>query len=375
MPPSIATPPQSQTIGAGQTATFTVVANGTATLAYQWLLNGSTIGGATTTSYSIGNTGNYSVRVTNSVGSVTSQVVVLSTVSDIIIDNSDAACVLVGSWITQTTSTDKYGANYNYTSGLTAGKTATYTPNISATGSYDVYIWYPQGGNRSTAAPWSVFYNGGSITTPVNQQTGGGGWRIIASSKNFISGTAGYVQLANNHPDSGQNVMADGVKFTLSAVQPPSITTSPQTQTAKVGTNLTFTVAVNGTGPLTYQWQWNNANISGATQGTYTIHNLQFTNAGTYAVIVGNTAGTVTSASAQLTVTAPTFQFNSITIAANRKIHLLLGGDADSYVIEASADFTTWQPLTNAVISSGPVDCIDPATNGLMRFYRARVGP
>src|SRR5437879_6448275 len=49
--PSITTQPVNQTVTAGQTATFIVVAGGTAPLSYQWKKNGTTISGATSASY------------------------------------------------------------------------------------------------------------------------------------------------------------------------------------------------------------------------------------------------------------------------------------------------------------------------------------
>ncbi|PYT48458.1 MAG: hypothetical protein DMG43_16975, partial [Acidobacteria bacterium] len=49
--PAISTQPGNQTVTAGQTATFTVVASGTAPLAYQWQKNGASITGATAASY------------------------------------------------------------------------------------------------------------------------------------------------------------------------------------------------------------------------------------------------------------------------------------------------------------------------------------
>src|ERR1700758_5830485 len=50
-PPSITTQPANQTVMAGQTATFTIVATGTAPLTYQWQKNGANIAGATSSSY------------------------------------------------------------------------------------------------------------------------------------------------------------------------------------------------------------------------------------------------------------------------------------------------------------------------------------
>src|SRR5437870_13701918 len=49
--PTITTRPANQTVTAGQTATFTVVASGTAPLSYQWQKNGANIAGATSSSY------------------------------------------------------------------------------------------------------------------------------------------------------------------------------------------------------------------------------------------------------------------------------------------------------------------------------------
>jgi hypothetical protein len=75
--PSILSQPSSQTIQAGQTATFNVVAAGTAPLRYQWNLEGRTISGATSSSLLIPNAqardaGRYSVNVANNLSSVTS---------------------------------------------------------------------------------------------------------------------------------------------------------------------------------------------------------------------------------------------------------------------------------------------------------------
>ena len=79
-----------------------------------------------------------------------------------------------------------------------------------------------------------------------------------------------------------------------------SIITQPTNQTANVGQNVTFSVlAANA---LTYRWTYNTTNISGATASSYTINNVQAGNAGNYAVIVGNNAGSVTSATATLTI-------------------------------------------------------------------------
>ena len=71
------------------------------------------------------------------------------------------------------------------------------------------------------------------------------------------------------------------------------------------GANVTFNVVATGTAPLSYQWQFNGANISGATSASYTKNNVQASDAGNYSVVVTNVAGTVTSSNAVLTVNVP----------------------------------------------------------------------
>ncbi|MGZ4973404.1 MAG: D-alanyl-D-alanine carboxypeptidase, partial [Limisphaerales bacterium] len=82
-----------------------------------------------------------------------------------------------------------------------------------------------------------------------------------------------------------------------------SITTQPASQTVNAGVNATFSVVAGGA--QTYQWRFNGATISGATATSYTVATAQSVDAGSYSVIVGNRAGTVTSANAVLTVVNP----------------------------------------------------------------------
>ncbi len=83
--PVVTTPPASQTVLAGGSATFTVGVTGTAPLSYQWNKNGFPIGGATGASLTLtnvqaGDAGNYTVTVTNSAGDDTSAPAVLTVV-------------------------------------------------------------------------------------------------------------------------------------------------------------------------------------------------------------------------------------------------------------------------------------------------------
>jgi PKD repeat protein len=82
----------------------------------------------------------------------------------------------------------------------------------------------------------------------------------------------------------------------------PAITTQPASQTVTAGASVSVTVVASGTAPLTYQWRKDGSNISGATSATYSLTNVQTTQAGSYSVVVTNLAGSVTSSAATLTV-------------------------------------------------------------------------
>jgi hypothetical protein len=87
MAPSVLTGPSSQTVSAGQTATFTVVASGTAPLTYQWQKGAAPIAGAAGASYttpatsSADNGAQFKVVITNSAGSATSNIATLTVTS------------------------------------------------------------------------------------------------------------------------------------------------------------------------------------------------------------------------------------------------------------------------------------------------------
>ena len=82
--PTITTQPQSQSVTAGGTATFTVVASGTAPLNYQWSKNGTAVTGATSAGYTTpatvsGDNGSkFSVQVRNTAGSQISNAAILT---------------------------------------------------------------------------------------------------------------------------------------------------------------------------------------------------------------------------------------------------------------------------------------------------------
>lgn len=104
-----------------------------------------------------------------------------------------------------------------------------------------------------------------------------------------------YAILTN---DAG-SVSTGPATFTLATV--PTITAQPTAVTvAAAGNVATFSVSASGTAPLTYQWQLNGTNITGATGMSYTANAVN--NGDAYRVIVTNLGGTVTSNSVALTI-------------------------------------------------------------------------
>ena len=99
------------------------------------------------------------------------------------------------------------------------------------------------------------------------------------------------------------------VRYTANPM--PAIATHPANQTVPVGQTATFSCSASGTAPLSYQWQRNSSNVSGATSASYSIQSVQVADHGSsYRCLVTNAFGNALSNQALLTVissnTAPT---------------------------------------------------------------------
>ena len=91
---------------------------------------------------------------------------------------------------------------------------------------------------------------------------------------------------------------------TIVAATAPTITSQPSARSVAVGSAASFSVVAGGTAPLSYQWRKDGVAISGATSSTYSISSTATSDAGSYTVVVTNSAGSATSSTAALTVTA-----------------------------------------------------------------------
>jgi hypothetical protein len=88
-------------------------------------------------------------------------------------------------------------------------KTATWTPDITQAGSYNVYAWWSAYKKRASNAPYTVNHTGGSDTIRISQRIDGGKWNLLGNF-NFTVGTSGSVVLSD---DGNGAVVADAVKF------------------------------------------------------------------------------------------------------------------------------------------------------------------
>ncbi len=280
-------------------------------------------------------------------------------VTEIVIDNTDPGWSNTspsGSWSVGTSSAvPKIGTNYLYAAGTGSADESSitvrcrWTPTITMAGTYDVYVYYQIGANRNTAAPFKVFYNGGSVTSIQNQYSSTpnlGGWFLIGQDLPFAAGTAGYVQCANNSTDT-KYVSADAAKFVFKAAsQAPTITQNPTAQNVCPGSAAVFTVAASGSGTLTYQWQKNGGNLSdgghyaGTATTTLTVSSADANDAANYRCVVTNAGGSATSNAAALALKSST------TITQSPSAQSTCPGGTATFTVAAAGDGTLtyqWQ--------------------------------
>lgn len=97
--------------------------------------------------------------------------------------------------------------------------------------------------------------------------------------------------------------------------QAPAISAQPASLTVGAGSAASFSVAVSGSAPLSYQWKRNGADIAGATSASYTLSAAQLADTRSkWSVTVSNAAGSTASAEASLHVTGLGVWAGSVTI-------------------------------------------------------------
>ncbi len=143
----------------------------------------------------------------------------------------------------------------------------------------------------SPAPTYQWFVNG----SPIYGQTASS----ISLGPVQASSSGTYTVTATN---SSGSITSSGATLTVSTVVVPSIGTQPLSQGVAPGTGVTFSVSAAGTGPLGYQWNFNNAPIAGAVSTSYSISAAQASDSGSYTVTVTGPDTSVVSQGAVLTV-------------------------------------------------------------------------
>lgn len=258
--PTITSQPANQAVTAGQIASFTVLVSGTGSLSYQWRKDGTAISGATNATLSLtnvqnANAGSYTVVVSNSAGNVTS--------------NASTLTVIPAAVPPSITTPP---ASQSVTLGDPASLSVVASGTVPLT-----YQWRKDGAAIGSAT--------NATLTLSNVQNANAGSYTVVVTNSAGSVTSGVATLTVTTPSTA-----------------PTITVQPTDQIAGAGTNVTLRISVSGTPPFSYQWRRNGAAITGATSDTLTLPLVTTASAGSYTVLVTNTAGSVTSAVAVLTV-------------------------------------------------------------------------
>jgi len=265
-PPTITTEPDDVTVDSGEAVALNVVADGSQPLRYQWYLNGTNaLAGATSRRFNITNaqpvhSGNYTVVVTNALGSITSRVAVVTVlaVPPRITSQSDEVTPCIG---------------------------GTATLRVDARGTEPFFYQWLQDTNLIADATNATF--------------------VIS---NFQTNNAGnYNVVVTNSVGS-----ITSAPVVLGFTDLPNITRHPQNLLVVESSNATFTVEHCPTpGPFSYQWSFVSdetsevIEIPGATNASLTISSVDFADAGSYSVTITNLIGDAVSESAQLSVTVP----------------------------------------------------------------------
>ena len=156
---------------------------------------------------------------------------------------------------------------------------------------------------------WQVSTDGGVTYSNLDPVANPSAATTTLTVTNVQNSTAGLYRLVATNAAGSTASTACTVSVSAFPVA-PTIVTNPASATALGGTPQSFSVTVNGTSPLSYQWQKSTdgvtfAPIPGATDATYTIPAVSLSDEGYYNVVVTNVAGSVTSTTAQLTVNQP----------------------------------------------------------------------
>ena len=154
----------------------------------------------------------------------------------------------------------------------------------------------------------------------------------------------------------------------------PQFTTQPQSTVVSGGMNIELTAAAVGDVPLTYQWWFNGAPLTGQTSPSLVIANAGATNAGSYFVVAHNVAGDTPSEIANVSYT----DAGSLQLSVHPSL-TIFGTPGRTYRIDYAVETRSpavWTTITNISLATTPYVWQD--TNAAIadkRFYRVLLQP
>jgi len=254
-PPVVTAQPQSQTNNTGTTASFGLTATACTPLTYQWFFNSARLAGQTNAALTLpvvtlASAGNYAAVATAAGGSTTSSVAILSVPTPPVIVWSFTNLVLAAATNCAASMPDVTGTNY-----------------ILAT------VW--SGLPLITQSP--------ATNTELSIGT-----NVVLLTVSDIYGNA---------TDATNTIVVQDETA-------PELTGEPQSETNTVGSTASFSATATACTPLSYQWLFDNAILTGQTNATLTLAGVNLPAAGGYSVQVTSAGGSVTSSVAVLTVAA-----------------------------------------------------------------------
>lgn len=213
-PPVIVSQPTNQTVMAGGTATFTVVAGGSTPLNYQWKRNGTNILGATNTTLTLNNVqptqaGIYAVQVANAGGSTNSVNAVLTVNTPSSCDPAPSG--LVGWWKGEGNANDSAGTN----NGSLSASGATYaTGEVGQGFRFDGTNGYMQIPDSDALKPANVTCEAWVWLDP-GLPSHHGGEQIVFKKNTWSAWFEGY-SLLKITIDNGDGTYSDRFQFCIS---------------------------------------------------------------------------------------------------------------------------------------------------------------
>lgn len=184
-------------------------------------------------------------------------------------------------------------------------------------------------------------------------------WVQLSNPTNAISGMPYAALLTIPQPGSNDIIL-------------PTLIVQQPSESLIQGQSATLSVVVSGTQPMTYQWQDNGTNIPGATNATYTISDVQLSNAGSYTVTVANPAGSMTTTAAAITVSL--FAITGIELQGSNAVITWTAPPGSTNYVQASSNLTgnytnISPPLTMTGSMTNYMD-IGAVSGSSPRFYR-----